>query len=182
MSDRNEEMPLSESHAEDVSGAVDASPMPVGGSGQTHPTPTPGGPTSDLADSARRGDSRRYADQNDMLPDDPGDHRFEASEDAERARPSIDWATEVSPSKIGGELRRIEAEVRHILDRHDLKRKRRLAGTRRWHELEEDIIAWRFSPRIDDALLVRLRDLVVRRHHVFQRLRFIASTRPTWNS
>ncbi len=132
--------------------------------------------------ASRRSDVRRFADQNDMLSDDPGEQRLDLHDDPDHPRPSIDWATEVSPARIGSELRRIEAEVRQILDAHDLKRKRKMAGTRRWHELEEDIIAWRFSPRIDDALLVRLRDLVARRHHVFQRLRFIASTRPTWNS
>lgn len=139
-------------------------------------------PVTATAGGPRRADSRRFADQYDILSDDPGEHRVDASDEADRARPSVDWATEVSVGRISSELRRIEAEVRQILDAHDLKRKRRMAGTRRWNELEEDIIAWRYSDRIDDALLIRLRDLVTRRHHVFQRLRFIASTRPTWNS
>ena len=93
-----------------------------------------------------------------------------------------DWATEVSARKIGIELKHIEEHVRNLLEDRDTRRKRKLGGTRRWHELEEDIINWRHAGRIDRDTLNRLHEMVARRHHLFQRLRFLAGTRPTWNS
>lgn len=80
------------------------------------------------------------------------------------------------------ELKRIESDVRELLQDRDNKRKRKLGGTRRWLELEEDLVAWRFGNRFDEATLARLRELVRRRHHLFNHLQFIAGTRPTWNS
>jgi hypothetical protein len=94
----------------------------------------------------------------------------------------IDWATETNPQRIGGELRRIEAEVRRLLGARDPKRKRKMAGTRRWIELEEDIISWKFTDRFDEEILRRLSELITKRHHLYARLRFLAFTRPTWNS
>ena len=95
---------------------------------------------------------------------------------------ALPWDREVSAQRIAGELRRIEGEIRRLLEDHDTRRKRKLAGTRRWNELEEDIIQWRFSGRINDDLLRQVHTLVMRRHHLFNRLRFLATTRPTWNS
>ena len=93
-----------------------------------------------------------------------------------------DASTDMSAHKIVVALKRIEAEVRSILDDKDTKRKRKLAGTRRWHELEEDIIAWRHGRGIDEQTLRHLQELIATRHHLFNRLRFIAGTRPTWNT
>ncbi len=93
-----------------------------------------------------------------------------------------DWDNEMSAHKIAVELKRLESEIRELLVGHDTKRKRKLAGTRRWLELEEDIITWRFTGRGDEPGLIRLHDLVTRRHHLFKRLRFLAGTRPRWNT
>jgi len=92
------------------------------------------------------------------------------------------WDQELSAQRIAGELRRIESEVRGILDVVDNKRKRKLAGTRRWTELEDDIIQWKFGGRMEEQALRNLHLLVMRRHFLFNRLRFLAGTRPTWNS
>ena len=99
-----------------------------------------------------------------------------------RARRAGDWEHELSAHAIAVELRRIEADVRAILEDRDPKRKRKLSGTHRWQELEEDILSWYGSGRFDDATLGRLRNLVNRRHYLFRHMGFLASTRPTWNS
>jgi len=93
-----------------------------------------------------------------------------------------DWHHEVSPHRIVIELKRIESEVREILESRDSKRKRKLGGSRRWLELEEDIITWRYTDRFDEPTLRHLQELVAKRHYLFRRLRFIAGTRPTWNT
>lgn len=93
-----------------------------------------------------------------------------------------DWENELSAHRVAVELRRIESDVRAIIEERDPKRKRKLSGTHRWHELEDDIITWRFSGRFDEASLRRLQELIRRRHYLFHRLRFLSSTRPTWNT
>jgi hypothetical protein len=122
---------------------------------------------------------RRYDDTSDAaaIQDEPAQA---GSKESNLSQP--DWATEVSARKIGIELKHIEENVRHLLDGRDTRRKRKLGGTRRWHELEEDIINWRHAGRIDGDTLDRLHEMIARRHHLFQRLRFLAGTRPTWNS
>lgn len=85
-------------------------------------------------------------------------------------------------TRIAAELRRIEEDVRRMLDIVDAKRKRKLSGTRRWLELEEDLIAWCHSGRISDGDFVQLRQLIARRHHLFRQLSFLAGTRSTWNT
>lgn len=87
-----------------------------------------------------------------------------------------------SAHRIAVELKSIESEVRQLLVDHDPRRKRKLGGTRRWQELEEDVINWRFSSRFQDEVLTRLGELIVRRNHLFRRLHFLAGIRPTWNS
>lgn len=93
-----------------------------------------------------------------------------------------DWENELSAHRVAVELRRIESDIRALLDEFDPKRKRKLSGTSRWHELEDDILSWRFSGRFDESSLRRLQQLIGRRHYLFNRLRFLASTRPTWNT
>lgn len=93
-----------------------------------------------------------------------------------------DWEQELSAHRVAVELRRIESDVRAIIEERDPKRKRKLSGTHRWHELEDDILSWRFSGRFDEDSLRRLQELIGRRHYLFHRLRFLASTRPTWNT
>lgn len=107
----------------------------------------------------------------------------EGAADQELAAPKeANWAAERSAHRLIVELKRIEGEVRDLLADRDPRRKRKLAGTRRWLELEEDLIAWRYSDRFDVETLRRLNELVARRHHLFRRLRFLAATRPTWNT
>lgn len=97
-------------------------------------------------------------------------------------RSTINWSEETNAQRIGLELRRIEADIRAMLEQRDPKRKRKMAGTRRWHELEEDILSWRFTGRFEEETLRRLSELIARRHFLFARLRFLAFTRPAWNS
>ncbi len=94
----------------------------------------------------------------------------------------VNWGRQMSAHRIAVELKRIETEVRSVLEDRDPKAKRRLAGTRRWRDLEEDIQSWRYAGRFDKAALDRLEQLIIRRHYLFGRLRFVVSTRPTWNS
>lgn len=101
----------------------------------------------------------------------------------EATEPRIpNWDREVSARAVIVELKRVETEIRQILDTCDTKQKRKLGGTRRWHELEEDVIAWRFNGRPGDDVCRRVQQLVMRRHYLFRRLRFLSATRPTWNS
>lgn len=93
-----------------------------------------------------------------------------------------DWENELSAHRVAVELRRVESEVRALLEERDPKRKRKLSGTSRWQELEEDIVSWRFSGRFNEDALRRVQELIARRHYLFNRLRFLASTRPTWNT
>lgn len=93
-----------------------------------------------------------------------------------------DWQVEMSAHRITIELKRVETRVRELLSDRDSRRKRKLAGTFRWHELEEDIIAWRAERRMAPETLEELHRLVGRRHFLFCQLRFAAGTRPTWNS
>ncbi|MDO8631951.1 MAG: hypothetical protein Q7R41_15810 [Phycisphaerales bacterium] len=93
-----------------------------------------------------------------------------------------DWEHEFSAHRIAAELSRIEIEVRRLIEDCDPKRKRRFTGTRRWHELEEDLLSLRFTGRVDEDTLRRVFELIARRHFLFGQLRFVASTRPTWNT
>jgi hypothetical protein len=93
-----------------------------------------------------------------------------------------DWEHEFSAHRIAAELSRIEIEVRRLIEDCDPKRKRRFTGTRRWHELEEDLLSLRFTGRMDEDMLRRVFDHIARRHFLFGQLRFVASTRPTWNT
>jgi hypothetical protein len=93
-----------------------------------------------------------------------------------------DWENELSAHRVAVELRRIESDVRAVIEERDPKRKRKLSGTHRWHELEDDILAWRFSGRFEEDTLRRVQELIGRRHYLFRRLRFLASTRPAWNT
>ena len=93
-----------------------------------------------------------------------------------------EWEDEFSGHRVAIELARIESDVRKILDERDPKRKRKFTGTRRWQELEEDIISLKFAGRMDENILRELNKLVMQRHFLFRQLCFIASTRPTWNT
>ncbi len=131
------------------------------------PQPSPGSPAAERDDASDTG----------TLTAEPGapvqtvvDHELQ------------DWDNELSAHKIVVELKRVESQVRRLLEDRDHKRKRKLGGTRRWLELEEDLINWRHSGRFDEATLRDLSELVARRNHLFRRLRFLAGTRPTWNT
>jgi hypothetical protein len=117
------------------------------------------------------------ADDAASIPDEP-----DAAASETEARKLRNWDRELSPHKVVVELKRVETEVRRLLEGRDGKRKRKLSGSRRWRELEEDILAWRHSGRVDEATLTRLHELVARRDYLFRRLRFLAGTRPTWNT
>ena len=113
----------------------------------------------------------------DSIPDEP----TPASQELEGQKPTV-WDRERSPHKIAVELKRIESEIRGVLEGRDPKRKRKLGGTRRWLELQEDIVSWRHTGRFDESTLNRLQELTARRHYLFRRLCFLATTRGTWNT
>ncbi len=117
------------------------------------------------------------------IADDSSDIADVASVSEPDAKPKVpDWSNETSARRIIVELTRVESEVRTILEERDSRRKRKLGGTRRWLELEEDILAWRHSGRFAETALDRMHELIGKRHYLFKRLRFIAATRPTWNT
>ncbi len=93
-----------------------------------------------------------------------------------------DWDNELSVSRIAVELKRIEKSVRTLLEARDPKRKRKLAGSHRWLELEEDVRNLKYSGRVDEENIRTLERLIRKRHHLFRRLKFLAATRPTWNT
>jgi hypothetical protein len=93
-----------------------------------------------------------------------------------------DWDNEMSVKRISIELGRIEKQVRALLGDQDPKRKRKLAGTRRWLELEDDIRDLLHSGRLDNHVIRELHMLVIQRHRLFRRLHFLTGTRPTWNT
>lgn len=95
---------------------------------------------------------------------------------------AANWSNERSAHRIAIELKHVEAEVRRLLENNDSRRKRRLAGTRRWLELEEDIISWRFSGRPDEDTLAQVSALVAKRHYLFKQLEFLTTVRPRWRS
>ena len=93
-----------------------------------------------------------------------------------------DWQAEMSARRLAIELRGIETKIRELLQDRDTRRRRKLAGTYRWRELEEDLIEWRYNRRIDPDTVSEIQRLICRRHFLFTQLRFAAATRPTWNS
>lgn len=104
-----------------------------------------------------------------------------SSEDPQPEK-DIDWESELSARQVVVALKRIETEVRGLLEGVDGKRKRKLSGSRRWRELEEDLISWQHTNRIDNLAHKRLVALVARRDYLFRRLVFLSRTRQVWNS
>lgn len=153
------------SHALEPQTAVDETAEAVAAPPRVAASPAPR-----FADEEVAGDAEAIADE----PESAG----------REAPPAVEvwFDRETSSRRIAVELKRIEAEVRELLEGRDTKRKRKLAGTRRWLELEEDIISWRYSDRFDEPTLTRLQRLIALRHYLFQRLRFLAGTRQTWNT
>lgn len=94
----------------------------------------------------------------------------------------LEWEPNASARKVALELKQIEEEIRRLLENCDNKRKRRYEGTRRWLELQEDILAMRFVGPADEATLNKVQALVAKRHHLFRRLNFIVGTRHRWNT
>ena len=133
----------------------------------------PGTMSSRVVDEAHE---KEDAGDTDSIPEDP-----ETAADLEAAT-SREWDKEVSAHRVVIELKRVETEIRRLLESRDSKRKRKLTGTKRWLELEEDIVSWRFTSRFDEETLARVRQLIARRHHLFKRLCFLAGTRSAWNT
>ena len=113
----------------------------------------------------------------DSITDEPED-----VEEASAVTTIPNWDRETSVHRIAIELKRVEKEIRDLLEGRDGKRKRKLTGTRRWLDLEEDIISWQYSGRVDQETLAQIRRLITRRHYLFRRLHFVAGTRHGWNT
>lgn len=131
-------------------------------------------PTAAGTANAREADG---AGDTDTIVEGPEDVRLREATTIEP-----DWQRATSARRIAIELKRVETEVRTILDAHHTRRKRKLMGTRRWRELEEDMIRWHYTNKMDQAALKRLSELIPRRHFLFQRLEFLAGTRVGWNT
>lgn len=93
-----------------------------------------------------------------------------------------DSSTERKAHRIAVELKHVESEVRRLLENRDTRRKRRLGGTRRWLELEEDIISWRSTGRFEEDTLDQLGALIAKRHYYFDQLQFLSTVRPGWRA
>lgn len=129
------------------------------------------------ADLSAHGRSPLDEDQGDAawISDPPG-----GAADAQSV--PMRWDPYASAHHIGIELKHLEDEVRDLLEPIDPRRKRKFSGTRRWHELEDDLRALRFTGRLPEATIVRILQLIARRHTLFRRLNFLSATRPTWNT
>ncbi len=107
----------------------------------------------------------------------------EAQSAATAGRPVRDtWDPAATPRHLAVELKRIEARIQELLEGIDPRRKRRLEGTRRWLELQDDIAAIRFDGRIDEGRVREINALCAKRHRLFRHLNFLVATRPTWNT
>lgn len=92
------------------------------------------------------------------------------------------WEPNDQARQVAVELRRVEMEIRELLENCDNKRKRKYEGTRRWLELMEDLVAMRYTGPADEATLARVSALVARRMYLFNMLNFIVATRHRWNT
>lgn len=136
--------------------------------------PVESAPTVNPAEqSASDVDQREDAGDADSITDDG---------ESDSPETVTDWDRTTSAHRIAVELKRIETDVRGLLEHRDPRRKRRLTGTRRWLELQEDIVTWYGADRFDVDTLRELQRLVTRRHHLFRRLSYISSTRSGWNT
>ncbi len=127
-------------------------------------------PTIDEPEAEDAGDT-------DSIKDEP-----ETPEDAAAAAKPPNWDRELSAHRIAVELKRVEKEIRTLLEGRDSKRKRKLTGTRRWTDLHDDILSWCGTGRIEDEVLARMNELITRRSYLFRRLKFLAGTRRGWNT
>lgn len=101
---------------------------------------------------------------------------------AEPMAVTMRWDAYASAHHIGIELKHLEDTIRDLLEPIDPRRKRKFSGTRRWHELEDDLRAMRFSGRVPETTIAQILQLVAKRHTLYRRLSFLSSTRPTWNT
>lgn len=183
----HEEQPTNDPQAEESrpveSAEETAFAVGLGDEPSSPPTESTGSPEASADETAAPPiEEATIAPQDDDTPkEDVGDDEESPAPAAEKKGP-LDWAHETSGHRIENELSKIETEVRGILADRDTRRKRKLTGTRRWQELEDDIITWRFGGKIDEPSLDRLNELISRRRYLFTRLNFLAGTRPTWNS
>ena len=93
-----------------------------------------------------------------------------------------DSSTDRTAHRIGVELKHVETSVRKLLEDRDTRRKRHLGGTRRWLELEEDILSWRFAGRFAEDTLDQLSALIAKRHYLFSQLQLVSTVRPGWRT
>jgi|GEM_PF-2454627 len=136
----------------------------------------------DLANAggdATAGSAREGAEASAQVPD--------SAKGQPQERPSpppvVDvWDPGATSRDLAIELKRIEGRIRRLLEGVDIRGKRNLEGTRRWLELQDDLIAMRFTGAVDEATIQELLALCARRHQVFHRLNFMVATRPTWNT
>ena len=148
--------------------------------------PPPAAHTDEVPDDAAHRESESTppigedASSDSPEPLDEDDANIVTAPDTGQATESRGGETAVRDIVV--ELKRVETDVRQLLADYDPRRKRKLAGTRRWLELQEDILAMRYAGRMSEEWLDRLQELCVRRRHLFSRLKFLAGTRPTWNT
>ena len=80
------------------------------------------------------------------------------------------------------DLESIVAETREFIERAHVRRKYDLHNPGDWLSLQEDLHTDRFANSLDAQSIARLQSCCVRWLHRYRRLRFIAATRPVWNT
>lgn len=100
----------------------------------------------------------------------------------EETTTSTAWDVDWTPHRLGIELQHVEEKIKELLASRDPRRKRKFTGTRRWNELHEDMIQAHFGDPLDQKSIREIERLISKRHALFTRLRFLAGTRPVWNS
>jgi len=109
--------------------------------------------------------------------------RSDSSDSCDSSEPAHGgWQQVASAHDLAVELRRVESCIRDLLAQGDIKRKRKYEGTRRWLELEEDILIMRFQGPAREETLREVLRLIAQRRRIFRRLNFLVSTRHCLNT
>lgn len=100
-----------------------------------------------------------------------------------RARHFVDLEPGVeSASALMRDLKAVTAEAREILNAAPGRVKIDLENPQGWQELHEALLGDRLGTRLPGESVDQLRRLIARWRQYYERLRFVARTRPVWNS
>jgi len=142
------------------------------------PAHPPAAEVEDFDPSARSEEPVYVEPSSDVLRDEHLAHAVSAQPSGEQT--DLEPAVWNSIPALMSQLQGIEQRVRKLLGDADPKRRRKLAGTCRWTELRDEVLAMRNTARFPDKTLDELDRLITRRNYIFRRLDFLATTRPAW--